>query len=157
MSEIATFGAGCFWGVEAKFRRIPGVIDVVSGYSGGHLENPTYRDVCTDTTGHAEVVQVTFDPSKVSYDQLLDVFWTIHDPTQVNRQGPDFGKQYRTAIFYHSPEQEAAAKKSKAALDTSGKLRHPVATEITPAGTFWPAEEYHQRYLEKRGATDCHI
>jgi peptide-methionine (S)-S-oxide reductase len=157
MSEIATFGAGCFWGVEANFRRVPGVIEVVSGYSGGHMENPSYRDVCTDTTGHAEVVQVTFDPAKVSYEQLLDVFWKIHDPTQVNRQGPDFGKQYRTAIFFHSPKQEAAAKKSKQALDAGGKFRHPIATEITPAGPFWPAEEYHQRYLEKRGATDCHI
>jgi peptide-methionine (S)-S-oxide reductase len=157
MSEIATFGAGCFWGVEANFRRVPGVIDAVSGYSGGHTENPTYRDVCTDATGHAEVVQVTFDPAKVSYEQLLDVFWKIHDPTQVNRQGPDFGKQYRTAIFFHSPEQEAAAKKSKQALEASSKLHRPIATEITPAGPFWPAEEYHQRYLEKRGATDCHI
>lgn len=157
MSEIATFGAGCFWGVEASFRRIPGVIDVVSGYSGGHKENPTYREVCTDTTGHAEVVQVTFDPAKVGYEQLLDVFWKIHDPTQVNRQGPDFGKQYRTAIFFHSPEQEAAAKKSKQALEASGKLHRPIATEITPAGPFWPAEEYHQRYLEKRGAANCHI
>ncbi len=157
MSEIATFGAGCFWGVEAKFRRVPGVIDVLSGYSGGHTQHPSYREVCTDATGHAEVVQVTFDPAKVSYEQLLDVFWSIHDPTQVNRQGPDFGKQYRTAIFFHSPEQEAAAKKSKQALDASGKFRHPIATEITAAGPFWPAEEYHQRYLEKRGATDCHI
>jgi peptide-methionine (S)-S-oxide reductase len=157
MSEIATFGAGCFWGVEANFRRVPGVIDVVSGYSGGHKENPTYREVCTDTTGHAEVVQVIYDPAKVSYEQLLDVFWKIHDPTQVNRQGPDFGKQYRTAIFYHSPEQEAAAKKSKQALEASGKFHRSIATEITPAGPFWPAEEYHQRYLEKRGATNCHI
>jgi peptide-methionine (S)-S-oxide reductase len=157
MSEIATFGAGCFWGVEANFRRVAGVIDVVSGYSGGQKENPTYREVCTDTTGHAEVVQVTYDPAKVSYEQLLDVFWKIHDPTQVNRQGPDFGKQYRTAIFFHSPEQEAAAKKSKQALEASGKFRHPIATEITAAGPFWPAEEYHQRYLEKRGATNCHI
>jgi peptide-methionine (S)-S-oxide reductase len=156
MSEIATFGAGCFWGVEANFRKIPGVIDAVSGYSGGHVENPTYRDVCTDTTGHAEVVQVTFDPAKVSYEQLLDAFWKMHDPTQVNRQGPDFGKQYRTAVFFHSPEQEATAKKSKAALDASGRFRHPIATEITAAGPFWPAEEYHQRYLEKRGATSCH-
>jgi peptide-methionine (S)-S-oxide reductase len=156
MSEIATFGAGCFWGVEANFRKIPGVIDAVSGYSGGHMEKPTYRDVCTDTTGHAEVVQVTFDPDKVSYEQLLDAFWKMHDPTQVNRQGPDFGKQYRTAIFFHSPEQEAIAKKSKAGLDASGRFRHPIATEITPAGPFWQAEEYHQRYLEKRGATSCH-
>ncbi len=157
MQEIATFGAGCFWGIEAAFRKVPGVLDAAVGYSGGKTENPTYRDVCTDTTGHAEVVQVTFDPEKLSYDQLLDVFWTIHDPTQVNRQGPDYGKQYRTAIFFHSPEQEAAAKKSKQGLEASGKLRRPVATEITPAGTFWRAEEYHQRYLEKRGAASCHI
>jgi peptide-methionine (S)-S-oxide reductase len=157
MQEIATFGAGCFWGIEAAFRRVPGVLDAAAGYSGGRTENPSYQDVCTDTTGHAEVVQVTFDPAKLSYDQLLDVFWTIHDPTQVNRQGPDYGKQYRTAIFFHSPEQEAAAKKSKQALDASGKLRRPVATEITAAGPFWRAEEYHQRYLEKRGAASCHI
>ena len=157
MPEIATFGAGCFWGIEAAFRKVPGVLDAAVGYSGGHTQNPTYRDVCTDTTGHAEVVQVTFDPEKVSYDELLDVFWTIHDPTQLNRQGPDFGKQYRTAIFFHSPEQEAAAKKSREALEASHKLRRPIATEITPAGTFWRAEEYHQRYLEKRGAATCHI
>jgi peptide-methionine (S)-S-oxide reductase len=157
MQEIATFGAGCFWGIEAAFRRMPGVLDAEVGYSGGKMENPTYRDVCRDTTGHAEVVQVTFDPEKLSYEQLLDVFWTIHDPTQVNRQGPDFGNQYRTAIFFHSPEQEAAAKKSKQALEASGKLRKPVATEITAAGPFWRAEEYHQRYLEKRGATSCHM
>ena len=157
MPEIATFGAGCFWGVEAAFRRVPGVLDAVSGYSGGHTENPSYKDVCTDRTGHAEVVQVTFDPSKVSYEQLLDVFWKIHNPTQVNRQGPDLGTQYRTAIFYHSPEQEAAARKSKQALEASARFRQPVATEITPAGPFWRAEEYHQRYLEKRGAESCHI
>ena len=157
MQEIATFGAGCFWGIEAAFRRVPGVLDATVGYSGGRTENPSYQDVCTDTTGHAEVVRVTFDPEKLSYDQLLNVFWTIHDPTQVNRQGPDYGKQYRTAIFFHSPEQEAAAKKSMQALEASGKLRRPVATEITSAGTFWPAEEYHQRYLEKRGAASCHI
>ena len=157
MSEIATFGAGCFWGVEAAFRRVPGVLDAVSGYAGGHTENPSYRDVCTDRTGHAEVVQVTFDPAKISYEQLLDVFWKIHNPTQVNRQGPDFGTQYRTAIFYHSPEQEAAARKSKQALEASARFRQPVATEITPAGPFWRAEEYHQRYLEKRGAESCHI
>jgi peptide-methionine (S)-S-oxide reductase len=157
MQEIATFGAGCFWGIEAAFRRVPGVLDAAVGYSGGRTENPSYQDVCTDTTGHAEVVQVTFDPEKLSYDQLLNVFWTIHDPTQVNRQGPDYGAQYRTAIFFHSPEQEAAAKKSKQATEASGKLRRPVATEITPAGPFWRAEEYHQRYLEKRGAASCHI
>jgi peptide-methionine (S)-S-oxide reductase len=157
MQEIATFGAGCFWGVEAAFRKIPGVLDVAVGYSGGKTEHPTYRDVCTDTTGHAEVVQVTFDPEKVTYEQLLNAFWTIHDPTQVNRQGPDFGKQYRTAIFFHSPGQEAAAKNSKQELEASGKLRRPIATEITAAGPFWRAEEYHQRYLEKRGVTSCHI
>jgi len=157
MQEIATFGAGCFWGIEAAFRRVPGVLDAAVGYCGGRTENPSYQDVCTDTTGHAEVVQVTFDPEKLSYDQLLNVFWTIHDPTQVNRQGPDYGAQYRTAIFFHSPEQEAAAKKSKQAIEASGKLRRPVATEITPAGPFWRAEEYHQRYLEKRGAASCHI
>ena len=157
MTEIATFGAGCFWGVEAAFRRVPGVVDAVSGYSGGRTENPTYKEVCTDRTGHAEVVQVTFDPAQVSYEQLLEVFWKVHDPTQVNRQGPDFGKQYRTAIFFHTPEQQAMALKSKQALDASGKLRRPVATEITPAGAFWRAEEYHQRYLEKRGQESCHI
>jgi peptide-methionine (S)-S-oxide reductase len=157
MTEIATFGAGCFWGIEAAFRRVPGVVDATVGYSGGHTENPTYKDVCTDETGHAEVVQVTFDPAKVSYEQLLNTFWQIHDPTQMNRQGPDYGSQYRTAIFFHSPEQEAAAKKSKAALEASGRLRRPVATEITPAGPFYRAEEYHQRYLAKRGAASCHI
>ena len=156
MTEIATFGAGCFWGIEAAFRRVPGVVDAIVGYSGGKTANPTYKDVCTDETGHAEVVQVTFDPAKLSYEKLLDAFWSMHDPTQVNRQGPDFGSQYRTAIFIHSPEQEAAAKKSKAALDASGKFRRPIATEITPAGTFYRAEEYHQRYLEKRGAASCH-
>jgi len=157
MSQVATFGAGCFWGIEANFQRIPGVISAESGYSGGHVANPTYKDVCTDQTGHAEVVQVTFDPEKVSYEKLLDAFWQMHDPTQVNRQGPDYGSQYRSAIFFHSPEQEAAAKKSKAALEASGRLRRPVATEITVAGPFWRAEEYHQKYLEKRGATSCHI
>jgi peptide-methionine (S)-S-oxide reductase len=157
MKEIATFGAGCFWGVEATFSRIPGVLETAVGYSNGKTENPTYKDVCTDTTGHAEVVQVTFDPEKISYQQLLDAFWKLHDPTQVNRQGPDSGKQYRTAIFTHSPEQEAIAKKSKQELDTSKKFSKPVATEITPAGTFWRAEDYHQKYLEKRGVQSCHI
>ncbi len=155
--EKATFGAGCFWGVEAAFRQVPGVADAVSGYSGGTMENPTYRDVCTDKTGHAEVVQVTYDPAKVSYDQLLDVFWKMHDPTQVNRQGPDFGKQYRSAIFFHTPEQEKAAQASKERLEKSGKFSRPIATEITPAGPFYKAEDYHQRYLEKRGIASCHI
>ena len=157
MTEIATFGAGCFWGVEAAFSRVPGVIEAVSGYSGGHTQNPTYKDVCTDETGHAEVVQVTFDPAKVSFEKLLEVFWTMHDPTQVNRQGPDFGSQYRTAVFFHSPEQEATAKKIKAELNASGKFKKPIATEITAASTFYRAEEYHQKYLEKRGATSCHF
>jgi peptide-methionine (S)-S-oxide reductase len=156
-TEIATFGAGCFWGVEAAFSRVPGVIEAVSGYSGGRTENPTYKEVCTDETGHAEVVQVTFDPAKVSFEQLLEVFWGLHDPTQVNRQGPDFGSQYRTAVFFHSPEQEASAKRLKATLDASGKFRKPIATEITKAGPFYRAEEYHQKYLEKRGATSCHF
>jgi len=155
MTETATFGAGCFWAIEAAFRRVPGVIDAVAGYSGGHTQNPTYKDVCTDETGHAEVVQVTFDPEKISYEKLLDAFWQMHDPTQVNRQGPDFGSQYRTAIFFHSPEQKVAAEKSKAALNASGKVRRPIATEITTAGPFYRAEEYHQRYLEKRGAASC--
>jgi peptide-methionine (S)-S-oxide reductase len=157
MAEIATFGAGCFWGVEAAFRQVPGVLDAVVGYSGGKTENPTYQEVCTDHTGHAEVVQVTFDPALVSYEKLLDAFWKMHDPTQVNRQGPDFGTQYRTAIFFHSHEQEAIAKKAKAALDASGKFRRPIATEITAAGPFYRGEEYHQRYLEKRGAASCHL
>lgn len=157
MPEIATFGAGCFWGVEEAFQRVPGVIETAVGYTGGATPNPTYRDVCTDETGHAEAVQVTFDPAKVSYEDLLGVFWKTHDPTQVNRQGPDFGTQYRTAIFFHSPEQEAAAKKSKAALQASGRFTRPVATEITPASVFYRAEEYHQKYLQKRGAASCHF
>ena len=157
MTEIATFGAGCFWGVEAAFQRVLGVIDTAAGYTGGEMPNPTYKDVCTDETGHAEVVQVTFDPTKVTYEQLLEAFWQAHDPTQVNRQGPDFGAQYRTAIFFHSPEQEAAAKKSRAALDASGRFKRPIATEITPASAFWRAEEYHQKYLQKRGVASCHF
>lgn len=157
MTEIATFGAGCFWGVEAAFRRLPGVVDVAAGYSGGHTPNPTYKDVCSHTTGHAEVVQVTFDPQKISYGQLLDAFWQIHNPTQVNRQGPDVGTQYRSAIFVHSPEQQAIAEKSKAALAASGKFQRPIATEITTAGPFYRAEEYHQKYLEKHGAASCHF
>jgi len=156
-TEIATFGAGCFWGIEAAFSRVPGVIEAVSGYSGGRTENPTYKEVCTDETGHAEVVQVTYDPAKVSFENLLEVFWGLHDPTQVNRQGPDFGSQYRTVVFFQTPEQEATAKKSKAALDASGKFKRPIATEITAAGPFFRAEEYHQKYLEKRGATSCHF
>jgi peptide-methionine (S)-S-oxide reductase len=156
-TQKATFGAGCFWGIEVAFRKVPGVVDTAVGYAGGHTNQPTYYDVCSDTTGHAEVVQVEFDPAKVSYEQLLDVFWKIHDPTQVNRQGPDTGTQYRTVIFYHSPEQETAARASRDALEKSGKFRRKIATEIVPAGEFWRAEEYHQRYLEKRGLASCHI
>ncbi|SFU73720.1 peptide-methionine (S)-S-oxide reductase MsrA [Nitrosospira multiformis] len=151
MTEKAIFGAGCFWGVEAAFRAVEGVKEVTSGYSGGHLKNPSYRDVCTDKTGHAEVVQVEYDPSHVSYDELLDVFWNCHNPTTLNRQGPDVGKQYRSAIFFYTPEQESAARASKEKLEQSGRWRAPVVTEITPASDFYPAEEYHQRYLEKRG------
>ena len=157
MAEIATFGAGCFWGVEAAFQRVSGVIATAVGYSGGHTQNPTYQDVCTDETGHAEVVQVTFDPAKVSYEQLLNVFWQVHDPTQVNRQGPDFGTQYRTAIFFHTPEQEAIAKQSRETLEAGGKFPRPIATEIARAGKFYRAEEYHQKYLQKRGAASCHF
>jgi len=156
-TETATFGAGCFWGVEAAFRQIPGVVATAVGYLGGTLVNPTYHDVCTDRTGHAEVVEVQFDPSKVTYDQLLDVFWKNHDPTTLNRQGPDVGSQYRSAIFFHSPEQEKAALASKEHLQTSGRFRRPIVTEITPASTFYKAEDYHQQYLEKRGLSSCHI
>ena len=155
--ELATFGAGCFWGVEVAFRNVPGVKDALVGYLGGTLANPTYKDVCTGRTGHAEVVQVQYDPREVSYDRLLEVFWENHDPTTLNRQGPDVGTQYRSAIFYHTPQQKAAAEASKARLEASGKLRRPVVTEITPASTFYPAEDYHQRYLEKRGLASCHI
>ncbi len=155
--EKATFAAGCFWGVEADFRNINGVIDTAVGYSGGTAPNATYRDVCTGTTGHAESVQVEFDPAKVSYEQLLDAFWELHDPTTLNRQGPDFGTQYRSIIFFHSPEQEAIARASKKALEESGRFRAPIVTEIRPATDFCRAEEYHQRYLEKRGAASCRI
>jgi peptide-methionine (S)-S-oxide reductase len=149
--EKATFGAGCFWGVEATFRKVPGVRSVQVGYSGGSFENPSYEDVCTGTTGHAEVVEIEFDPSSVSYGELLEVFWGCHDPTQLNRQGPDFGTQYRSAIFFHSPEQQAQALESKRKLEASGRCARPIVTEITPASRFYRAEEYHQRYLEKRG------
>lgn len=155
-TAVATFGAGCFWGVEAAFRQLPGVIDAVSGYAGGALENPSYQQVCTGRTGHAEVVQVTYDPQKVRYAQLLDLFWRMHDPTTPNRQGPDVGTQYRSAIFYYTPEQAQEARESKAALETSGRFRKPVVTEIEPATIFFPAEEYHQRYNEKHGVS-CHI
>lgn len=155
--EKATFGAGCFWGVEAAFRSVPGVISTMVGYCGGKTANPTYKEVCTDTTGHAEVVEVTYEPTHVAYEQLLDVFWENHDPTTPDRQGPDVGSQYRSVIFYHSPKQETAARASKEKLDKSGKLRRPIVTEIVPAAPFYKAEEYHQRYLEKRGLASCHI
>lgn len=153
-TATATFAAGCFWGVEAAFRQIPGVTEAISGYTGGHTSNPTYREVCSDTTGHAEAVEVTFDSSKVSYDELLEVFWKIHDPTQRNRQGPDVGTQYRSAVFTHSEEQQRAATASRDRVQP--QFDRPIATEITPATTFWPAEEYHQRYAERHGIA-CHV
>src|SRR5438477_4111686 len=146
--EKATFGAGCFWGVEAAFRQIKGVISTSVGYSGGLYKEPSYRDVCTGRTGHAEVVEVVYEPARVSYDELLNVFWENHDPTTPNRQGPDVGTQYRSAIFFHSPEQEATARASKASLESNGKYRRPIVTEITPATEFYLAEDYHQQYLE---------
>lgn len=155
--ERATFAAGCFWGVEAAFRSVPGVLSTAVGYTGGDLKDPTYEQVCGDDTGHAEAVDVEYDPAHVSYGQLLDVFWASHDPTQLNRQGPDYGSQYRSAIFYHSDAQRAAAQTAKSALDASGKLRRAVVTEIAPACEFWRAEEYHQQYLEKRGMASCHV
>jgi peptide-methionine (S)-S-oxide reductase len=155
--DKATFGAGCFWGVEAAFQQMKGVNATAVGYAGGTLKDPTYQDVCTNRSGHAEVVQVEFDPSQVSYDDLLRVFWENHDPTTLNRQGPDVGTQYRSVIFFHTPEQEAAAKASKEALSKSGRFKRPIVTEIQPAPQFWRAEEYHQQYLEKRGQTQCHI
>ena len=156
-TETATFGAGCFWGVEAAFRQLDGVRSTAVGYLGGTLENPTYEDVCSHTTGHAEVVQVEFDPEHVSYDELLDLFWNIHDPTQLNRQGPDVGTQYRSVIFVHDDEQRQAAEASKRAEEQSGRHSRPVVTSIEPAPTFWAAEDYHQRYLEKRGLASCHV
>jgi peptide-methionine (S)-S-oxide reductase len=157
MNQKATFAAGCFWGVEAAFRQVPGVTDAAVGYTGGRVPNPTYEDVCTDRTGHAEAVQVEFDPSKVSYDEILNVFWANHDPTTKNRQGPDVGTQYRSAIFVHDAEQERVARESRDRQEKSGRFRRPIVTEITPASEFWRAEEYHQRYLEKRGLAHCKI
>jgi len=154
-TQKALFGAGCFWGVEETFRQVEGVISTAVGYSGGTVADPAYQDVCTGRTGHAEVVQVEFDASRVSYDQLLDVFWSCHDPTTLNRQGPDFGSQYRSAIFFHTPEQEAAAKASKERLRQSGRFKRQIVTEITAASDFYRAEEYHQQYLAKRGQGAC--
>ena len=157
MTSKATFGAGCFWGVEAAFRELDGVVDAAAGYEGGHMLNPTYQDVCTDRSGHVEVVEVEYDPSKISFDRLLNVFWDAHDPTQVDRQGPDFGTQYRSVVFFHTPEQEQVALASKEALEKSGRFRRPIATKIEPAQTFYRAEDYHQQYLAKRGLRHCHI
>lgn len=155
LTARATFGAGCFWGVEAAFRQLPGVADALAGYEGGTTEHPTYRDVCTHRTGHAEVVEVTYDPARISYEQLLETFWSMHDPTTRDRQGPDVGSQYRSVIFYHTPEQQAAAEASKAAADASGRFRRPIVTQIVPAQSFYRAEDYHQRYFEKNGIA-CH-
>ena len=155
--EKATFGAGCFWGVEEAFRTLPGVISTAVGYAGGTKDHPTYEDVCSDRTGHAEVVEVEFDPEVISYDKLLDVFWSNHNPTTMNRQGPDVGTQYRSVVFYHSPEQKAQAEAAKIALDRSGKFSRPIVTQIEPAPPFWRAEEYHQKYLQKRGQTHCAV
>ncbi len=153
----ATFGAGCFWGVEARFREIPGVLDAAVGYAGGAIANPSYEDVCSDDTGHAEVVEVTFDPARVDYATLVEEFWRLHDPTQVNRQGPDVGTQYRSVIFVHDDAQRVEAERSREDLERSGRFRKSIATLIEPAPPFWRAEEYHQRYLEKRGLASCHI
>ena len=161
-TRIATFGAGCFWGVELKFDTTEGVVKAESGYMGGKVDKPTYKQVCTDTTGHAEVVQVTYDPEKITYDQLLDIFWHLHDPTQVNRQGPDWGTQYRTVIFYHDDAQKGEAEKSRAALQASDEFKaqfgdKKIATEIVPAKAFWKAEDYHQDYFAKKGMESCHV
>lgn len=157
-TEKATFGAGCFWGVEAAFARLPGVLSTAVGFEGGTMDRPTYRDVCTDQTGHAEVVELDFDPEKVSYNELLDAFFDLHDPTTMNRQGPDWGTQYRSVVFYHSPEQEQAAREKIEQLTAAGRYKPKrIVTQVVPAQTFWRAEDYHQRYLEKRGQTSCHI
>ncbi len=155
-AATATFGAGCFWGVEESFRTLPGVVETAVGYCGGEVENPTYEQVCTDKTGHAEVVQVRYDAARISYEQLLEVFWKSHDPTQRNRQGPDVGRQYRSVIFYQDDQQRKAAETSRAALEASGKYKSPIATEIVPAKPFYRAEDYHQQYLQKRGRGSCH-
>jgi peptide-methionine (S)-S-oxide reductase len=157
-TEKATFGAGCFWGVEEAFRKLKGVTGTAVGYAGGKKENPSYEDVCSDETGHAEVVEVQFDPGQISYDELLNVFWSNHNPTTLNRQGPDVGTQYRSVVFYHSPAQKAAAEAAKEKIEKSGRFgNRPVVTQIEPAPTFWRAEEYHQRYLEKRGQSHCAV
>ena len=157
-TEKATFGAGCFWGVEAAFAALPGVVATAVGYEGGQLEQPSYKDVCTDSTGHAEVVELDFNPAVISYEQILDAFFTLHDPTTLNRQGPDWGSQYRSAIFFHSPEQEAQANEKITQLTAEGRFKPKrIVTKVEPAQDFWRGEEYHQRYLEKRGQASCHI
>jgi len=153
--QKATFAMGCFWGSEAVFRQVPGVLSTAVGYSGGWYKDPTYHDVCTGETGHAEVVQVEYDPDKVSYEDLLNTFWEKHDPTTLNRQGPDFGTQYRSAVFYHTEQQKAAAIASKDRLEKSGRFRNKIVTELVPASEFYRAEEYHQQYFEKRGVPHC--
>lgn len=155
--ETASFAAGCFWGVEAAFRELKGVVETTVGYMGGHTKNPNYKEVCTGSTGHAETLQLKYDPAEISFEKLLEVFWNKHDPTTKNRQGPDIGEQYRSVIFYHTEEQKKLAEESKKKLDSSGKYRNPVVTEIIPAETFYPAEDYHQQYLEKRGRKFCGI
>lgn len=155
--EKATFAAGCFWGVEATFRKMTGVVSTAVGYTGGHTKNPTYEDVCSHETGHAEAVQVDYDPTKVSYENLMKIFWENHNPTTLNQQGPDIGSQYRSVIFYHSEEQRKSALASKASLEKSGKWKKPIVTDVVPATEFYKAEEYHQQYLEKRGLASCHI
>lgn len=156
-TEIAVFGAGCFWGVEETFRKLKGVISTEAGYAGGSLKNPSYEDVCGGDTGHAEVVKVTYDPGVITYPELLAVFWRSHNPTTLNRQGPDTGEQYRSVIYFLSPEQEIFAKKSRDIMNQSGVWKDPVVTEITPFSNFYPAEEYHQQYLAKRGLGNCHF
>ncbi len=155
--QKATFAAGCFWGVEATFRAVDGVVETVVGYTGGKTADPSYQEVCSGRTGHAEAVQLQFDPARVSYDELLDIFWGLHDPTTLNRQGPDVGTQYRSAIFVHDAEQEAAATASKERLAQSGRYRRPVVTEIVPAGAFYRAEDYHQQYFEKSSRRSCRL
>ena len=155
MEDKATFGGGCFWGVEARFREYKGVLSTRVGYTGGKTENPTYKDVCTNTSGHAEAVEVTFDPEKLAYQELLNIFFEVHDPTQINRQGVDIGTQYRTVIFYHSEEQKSLAERKIQELDTAGAFKKPIATQLVPVTTFWEAEDYHQRYLEKQGRVSC--
>ncbi len=156
--DVAIFAGGCFWGVEHAYQQVPGVIEAVSGYIGGEVSDPNYRQVCTDTTGHAEAVRVTYDPAKISYRELVDIFWRVHDPTTVNRQGPDYGSQYRSAIFFNNPDQERIARESVIALEESKRFgKRSIVTQINPASTFWPAEEYHQEYLDKHPNVTCHV